>query len=88
MEEKEQTNMKNTSKYILDNTDKNSNFTTPNMKLLEPQKKSSKTLKHKHIKFKENLIEVILVESYKEYNTDISVEPVKKEKVNCNCLII
>ena len=46
------------------------------------------TLKHKHIKFKENLIEVILVESYKEYNTDISVEPVKKEKVNCNCLII
>ena len=63
MEEKDQTNMKNSSKYILDNTDKNSNFTTPNMKLLEPQKKSSKTLKHKHIKFKENLYSKFLKKS-------------------------
>lgn len=84
--------------YDFDSTSPNSpKKSTPTNKKTNYSGKSTKNnnfsskndLKEKKVKFKKNFLQVISVESWKNYNLDNSnIEPVKKsEKIHCRCLI-
>ena len=62
--------------------------TSGDAKMLNSQIRTSALNKtNRKFKFSENLVETVYVESYKNYNTDVSCEPIRKVNVECNCLI-
>ena len=90
MEDRRNINSKSIRKLNLDLEEPRTNATTPISKNLpSPSRKKSSSKKTKKIlRFNEKLVEVVYVDSYKEYNSDISMDPpVRRNNIECKCLI-
>jgi hypothetical protein len=91
MEDRRNIASKSVKKLNIDLEGQNTNATTPISKNLNsPSRKISNSRKtKKKLRFNEKLVEVVYVDSYKEYNADMSMEPpVRKSNIECRCLII
>ena len=72
---------------LYSNTKKKNSHSTERKKKRKKSKFSDNIIKKKNVEFKEKLVEIINIESYKEYNVENLNCKIKKN-VHCKCEII